>query len=149
MVFVTITSIESHQQKVIKLPIAWSPKVTKCYKCNIIIGDFHRCKRIWMKCLQANYPLRFVDNIRNFQSTVNAGECRRLPYFSRKAYFMKIKLSFCERMKISLNILPKSSTIQQMENIIFDKMDCKEIKEFKRLKQKKRQNSCDIFSIKR
>ena len=78
------------------LPIAWSSKVPKSYKCNAIIGELHRSKRISMnvadiktKFLNAGYPLHFVDSIvKNFISTIDAKDSLMIP----PSFLMKVNL---------------------------------------------------------
>ena len=65
---------------------------------------------------------------------VNAEDSFTFPpsLFHEDKAFLLIDIPFSKRMKINLKTFSKSSTISQMENTVFDKMDYKERKEFKR-----------------
>ena len=63
-----------------KLPVHWTSRITVRYKCNSIIGEFHRAKkigsnfdieikRIVNKYMAVEFPSRFVRSIiDNFNS---------------------------------------------------------------------------------
>ena len=68
---ILITSVHCKETK---LPTSWNSKIPKKYKCNVIIGDLHRSKRISTdftkeksiiknKFKKADFPTKFIHSV--------------------------------------------------------------------------------------